>query len=101
MIIFHEPTQLAPRYTITYLLRSVTDSLYNLGKCHITAVDARRSQFLDLSVTQCVMSRQIFCFSQFSSPLEISAEINEELVYIVHHIVGDGGGGGGGHLGGP
>ena len=52
------------------------------------AVDARRSQFLDLCVTQCVMARQIFCFSQFSSPLEISAEINEELVYIVHHIVG-------------
>ena len=62
--------------------------VYNLRKCHITAVDARRSQFLDLCVTQCVMARQIFCFSQFSSPLEISAEINEELVYIVHHIVG-------------
>ena len=47
------------------------------------------------------MARQIFCFSQFSSPLEISAEINEELVYIVHHIVGGGGGGGGDTSGDP
>ena len=62
--------------------------MYNLRKCHVTAVDARRSQFLDLCVTQCVVARKIFCFSQFSSPLEISAEINEELVYIGHHIVG-------------
>ena len=46
-----------------------------------------------ICVSQCDMARQIFCFSQFSSPLEISAEINEELVYIEDHIVGGGEGG--------
>ena len=35
---------------------------------------------------------KIFCYSQFSAPLEISAEINERLVYSAHRSAGEGGG---------